>query len=92
MMSVIHGGELWSGLPDFAFPLVNDINRGPPNILSLFDLGQKEQHEIDRQAEEQYTNINTFAALIARKLFAEGFYCAVVSTLPSQCSLFGARP
>jgi hypothetical protein len=41
VVSGIYVGELWSGLPDSAFPLVNEINRGPPNFLSLFDLAER---------------------------------------------------
>jgi hypothetical protein len=66
------GGGLWSGLPDFAFRVGDDLNRGPPNFLPLSVPGRKDQHQIDRQAEEKYTNINTFAALIAKQHPAEG--------------------
>jgi hypothetical protein len=63
----ISGGELWSGLPDFAFRMGDDLNRGPPNFLPLSVSGRRDQHQIDRNAEEKYTNINTFAALIAKQ-------------------------
>jgi hypothetical protein len=64
------GGGLWSGLPDFAFRIGDTLNRGPPNFLPL--PGYMDQHQIDRQAEEKYTNINTFAALIAKQHPLEG--------------------
>jgi hypothetical protein len=63
----ITGGRLWSELPDFAYLLGDNLNRGPLNFLPLFVPGRKDQHQIDRQAEERYTNINTFAALIAKQ-------------------------
>jgi hypothetical protein len=66
------GGGLWSGLPDFAFRLGDDLNRGPPNFLPLYVPGREDQHEMYRQAEEKYTNINTFAALIAKQRPSEG--------------------
>lgn len=71
MVSGVFGGGSWSGLPDFAFRLIDDINRGPPNFLPLFKPGREDQLEIGRSAEEQFTNINTFAALIARQCPAE---------------------
>jgi hypothetical protein len=40
------------------------------NFLS--ETGCKEQNQADRQAEEKYTNINTFAALIAKRDPPEG--------------------
>jgi hypothetical protein len=68
----ISGGGLWSGLPDFAFRVGTDLNRGPSHFLPLFVPGRKDQHQLDRQAEEKYTNINTFAALIAKQHPPEG--------------------
>jgi hypothetical protein len=61
------GGGLWSGLPNFAFRVGDDLNRGPANFLPLPGSGHKDQHQTHRQAEEKYTNVNTFAALIAKK-------------------------
>jgi hypothetical protein len=66
------GGGLWSGLPDFAFRVGSDVNRGPPSLLPLSVPGPKYQRQIDRQAEEKYTNINMFAALIAKQHPPEG--------------------
>ena len=63
----ISGGALWSGLPDFAFRMMDDLDRGPRNFFPLFIPGREDQHQIDCQAEENYTNISTFAALIAGK-------------------------
>jgi hypothetical protein len=68
----ISGGGLWSGLPDFAFRVGDDINRGPPGFLPLFVPGHKDQHHFDRQAEDKYTNINTYAALIAKQVPPKG--------------------
>ncbi|KAK3209576.1 hypothetical protein GRF29_69g2260228 [Pseudopithomyces chartarum] len=67
VMPCISGGALWSGLPDFAFRMMDDLDRGPPNFFPLFIPGREDQHQIDCQAEENYTNISTFAALIAGK-------------------------
>jgi hypothetical protein len=61
------GGALWSGLPSFAFRIGDDLNRGPADFLPLYIPGRKDQHQINRQAEEKYTNINTFAALIVKR-------------------------
>jgi hypothetical protein len=63
------GGELWSGLPDFVAWIEDDLNGGPlqfrPQDTEV--VGLDGQQQISRIAEDRYTNINTFAALIARQ-------------------------
>lgn len=64
------GGELWSGLPDFASTVGEDLNSGP--LLQNFEPGRDDQQQIHREAEDHYTNINTFAALIAQQHPSQG--------------------
>ncbi|CAG5156537.1 uncharacterized protein ALTATR162_LOCUS4334 [Alternaria atra] len=58
-----------SGLPDFVAWIEDDLNGGPlqfrPQDTEVVGLGGQQQ--ISRIAEGRYTNINTFAALIARQ-------------------------
>jgi hypothetical protein len=72
VVSCMSGGGLWSGLPGSAFRVGDDLNRGPPNFLPLSLSSHKDQHQIHRQAEEKYTKVNTFAALIAKQHPPEG--------------------
>jgi hypothetical protein len=58
------GGMLWSGLPDFASRIGNELCRGPPSYFNRFEARGYDQREIYRQAETRYANINTFAALV----------------------------
>jgi hypothetical protein len=61
------GGGLWSGLPDFASYIGADLYGGPMQYLSSAETGHGDQQQKLREAEDKYTNINTFAALIAQK-------------------------
>ncbi len=62
----ISGGALWSQLPDFAYLIGDALNRGPPNYFPPIPSDRSEdQRHVYRLAEQKYTNINTFAALIA---------------------------
>ena len=60
-------GELWSGLPYVASGIGNDLRSGP---LQFHQISGNE-HDGDQlsscKSEDMYTNINTFAALIARQ-------------------------
>lgn len=100
------GGALWSGLPSFAFLVGDDLNRGPLGFSPPSAPGCEDQHQIDRQVEEKYTNINTFAALIAKQHPPEGsplcscLHCAFIvfaflehspSTERGRCSHLAVR-
>jgi hypothetical protein len=62
------GTALWSGLPDFALMIRDHLNAGPPQFFHHnFEPGRDGQQEYYHQAEDQYTNINTFAAMIAQQ-------------------------
>ncbi|KAF2874708.1 hypothetical protein BDV95DRAFT_297447 [Massariosphaeria phaeospora] len=61
------GGYLWSELPDFALIVGDDLNIGPPNFFQNVEPGRDDQQQMYRRAEDMYTNINTFAALIAQQ-------------------------
>ncbi|KAF2853133.1 hypothetical protein T440DRAFT_319297 [Plenodomus tracheiphilus IPT5] len=63
------GGGLWSGLPDFALTMRDDLNSGPTSFFHTLGPGRddQQQQQVYRQAEDKYTNINTFAALIAKQ-------------------------
>jgi hypothetical protein len=66
------GGTLWSGLPDFASRIGDELSRGPTDLFSRFEGRGCEKREIQRQAENWYANINTFAALVALRHPAQG--------------------
>lgn len=61
------GGALWSGLPDFAFSVSLDLHGGPRSLIQIFEPGRDDEQQKYRQSEDMYTNINTFAALIAQQ-------------------------
>ncbi|KAF2129193.1 hypothetical protein P153DRAFT_431948 [Dothidotthia symphoricarpi CBS 119687] len=61
------GGSLWSGLPDFGSIIGGDLDGGPSDFFRHSEPGHDDQQQIHREAEKPYTNINTFAALIAQQ-------------------------
>lgn len=61
------GGELWSGLPDFALCIRDDLHDGPLHFRAVSGTGDGNQQQPSCEAEDMYTNVNTFAALIARQ-------------------------
>jgi hypothetical protein len=61
------GGGLWSGLPDFASCIGDDLHGGPLQFFSSTEIGHGDQQQIPREAEDKYTNVNTFAALISKQ-------------------------
>jgi hypothetical protein len=61
------GSELWSGMPDFTLRVGEDLSSEPPSFFQYLEPGRDDQQQMYRQAEDKYTNINTFAALIAQK-------------------------
>jgi hypothetical protein len=58
------GGVPWSGLPDFALYIRDNLYGEPVRLRRGTEIGQDEE-QFNSKAEDRYTNINTFAALIA---------------------------
>jgi hypothetical protein len=61
------GGELWSTLPNFAQFIGDDLVAGPSRYFRPCTPTPGNPPYATHKAEDKYTNINTFAALIAQQ-------------------------
>jgi hypothetical protein len=59
--------ELWSGLPYLTSGIGNDLRSGPLQFRQVSGNGHDDDQVPSCQSEDMYTNVNTFAALIARR-------------------------
>ncbi|EOA91827.1 hypothetical protein ACJQWK_03778 [Exserohilum turcicum] len=60
------GGVLWSTLPNFALYIRDDLQGGPLRLRKATAIGHGNQ-QLASEPEDRYTNVNTFAAMIAQQ-------------------------